>query len=139
MPLMKFKLYQMQVAAGYGCAVLLAVLRHGAPSRTGTSLFAMLEAASFGFCCIGIITGGRSLRSKYGALGSSKSAACGDPAYMQERRDMQITAVAACAAVASLLASRYGLNPLYVGLVVPAILAMAVPFINRMTGWSPRP
>jgi len=99
----------------------------------------MLEAASFGFCCIGIIIGGLSIRSKYEALGSDRSAAWGNPAYMQERRDIQITAVVACSAVASLVASRYGLSPFYAGLIVPAVLATAVLFINRLTGWSRKP
>lgn len=118
--------------------MLFGVLRHGPSRNSDAPLLATLEAASFGLCCIGIVTGGRSVRNRYATLGSDKSVASRNSTYMQERRDLQITAAVACAAVASLVASRCGLNPLYAGLIVLGSLAAALPFINRMTGWSPK-
>ena len=130
---MQFRLYQMNVAAGAACAVLLGVLRHGASSSSDTSLLRALEAASFGLCMIGIFVGGRSVRTRFEEFGSDKAAATSNPSYMRERRDLQVTAIVAAAAVASLAASRYGMNPLYSGLSVLTGGAVLCIFIGPVT------
>jgi len=96
----------------------------------------MLEALGFGFCCIGVISGGRGIRLKYEALGSDKSVAVANSDYMRERQRVQISALVGAAAVASLVASRSGLNPAYCALVAFAGLALVIPVINRLTGWT---
>lgn len=133
---MKLKLYQMQVAVGFGLALLLAVLRHGASSGADTPLLATLEAASFGFCVIGVLLGGRSVRARYLELGSNRAIAGNDPMYRRKRLDLQFTAVVACSAVASLLASRSDANPFIGGLVALVAVAAAVAIANRVGGWS---
>jgi hypothetical protein len=96
----------------------------------------MLEAAGFGFCCIGVISGARGVRLKYEALGSDKSVAVANSDYMRQRRRVQITALVGAAAVASLVASRFGLNPFFSALVAFAGLALVILVTNRLTGWT---
>ena len=131
---MKIKLYQTQVGAGWLAALLLAALR--VPNTTDKSVLAALEALSFLLCCAGIITGGRAIRAKFVAFNSDKSIARGDPTYMRDRRDLQITAAVACSGVASLLASRNGFNPFYTGLIVLVVAGIALPITNRLRGWT---
>lgn len=135
---MRFRPYQTNVAAGAACAVLLGILRHGASSDNDTPLLQTLEAASFGLCMIGILIGGRSVRRRYEELGSNRAAAAGNPTYMRERRDLQTTGAVATAAVASLAASRCGMNPLYAGLFALVGIAVVALLVNRMTGWRPK-
>ena len=130
------KLFQMQVAAGTACAILLAAIRHIAPSRIDAHQSALLEAASFGLCGVGIITGGQSLRSRYGELNFDKSRALADRGYMRARKELQITALIACAAVGSLLASRNGISPLYAAVAILVGLAITLVLVNRAGVWA---
>jgi cytochrome bd-type quinol oxidase subunit 1 len=127
--------YQIQVAGGVVCALLLAFLRHGTPSKADIPTLTALEALAFGLCCIGIVAGGRAVRTRFSEVGSSKSKALADPAYLRFRFEMQVTAMFACAAIASLFASRNGLNPLHSALAALALMGLALPLINRATGW----
>jgi hypothetical protein len=133
---MKLKPYQMQVAAGFACATLLAVLHQWASSKVAPSLFTTLEAASFGFCCLGMITAGRAVRQRLLDVGSDKLLARTNPSYMIERRNTQIACIFGCSALVSLLAARYGQNPILLGLSALLLLTVAMPFMNRATGWQ---
>ena len=94
-----------------------------------------LQATSFLFCCAGIITGGRELRSAFDAFGRDKSLARRDPAYMRARTQLQITSVAAVAAVGVVAARRYSVGDA-VPLAAAAALGLSLPFINRLSGWA---
>lgn len=133
---MGLRLFEMQVALGGLIVLVLQVLRHGSLHGADGALLAMLEAAGFGFCCIGIISGGRGIRLKYEALGSNKSVAIANSDFMRERQRVQITAIVGTAAMASLAASRFGLNPLCSALAAFAGLASVISVINRLTGWT---
>lgn len=58
-----------------------------------------------------------------------------DTDYMAERVRVQISAMFATAAVAMVLASRYGIDALITGLVVLIGGAVTLPLINRLSGW----
>lgn len=133
---MKLRQFETQVAAGCLTILILQALRHGSPQTADRAVQQMLEAAGFVLCCTGVIAGGRRIRLEYQALGSNQSVAVTRPDYMRQRRRVQVAALMASAAVGSLAASRFGLNPLYSALVVFAGLAIAIPLINRLTGWN---
>ena len=133
---MKFAIYKVLVVVGAALAVLLAYLRHGAPGSADTLQLAMLEATSFGLCVAGIIIGGRAHRRKYRGLGLSKATARVIPTFMKERAGLQVTALMAGAAIASLAASRIDLNPFYAGTAVLAATALAIPVANSLSGWT---
>jgi hypothetical protein len=132
---MALKLYQIQVLAG----VLLTALAEGI-LIAGHSAFAannveLLEGSGFLLCCAGVVTGGRDLRSAFDAFSRDKSAAKRDPTYMRARAQLQITSVAAVAAVGLIVARRSNID-VVVPLAASALLGLSLPFVNRASGWG---
>jgi len=130
---MNLKFYQCQVLVGVALAALIEGLFWAAgPLSSGIS--ETIEGASFLFCCVGILTGGRELRAAFERFGRSKDTARHDLPYMRARTQLQITSVAAVAAIGVLLARRCGVG-VAVPLVAAAALGISLPFINSLSGW----
>ena len=131
---MILKLYQVQVLAG----VLLAVVMEGLFMTSGPyisrGIAASVQAASFLLCCAGIMKGGRELRSAFEVFGSDKSLARRDRIYMRMRGQLQITSVAAVAAMGLVAARRSGIADV-IPLLAAAALGLSLPLINRLSGW----
>jgi len=132
---MRLKLYQLQVLAG----VLVAALMEGKSLVSGHALAGgiadLLEAVSFLLCCAGVVIGARDLRSGFDAFGRDKTVARRDPAYMRARAQLQITSVAAVAAIGVLAARRYSVSDV-VPLVAAAALGISLPLVNHLSGWT---
>lgn len=132
---MPLKLYQTQVLAG----VLLIILVEGAliAGRPGltNSVVELVEGAGFLFCCVGVASGGREARIAFDTLDRNKDIAKRDPVFMRARAQVQVTAVAATAAVGLVAARRFNIEPT-VPLAGAALLGLSLPFVNRATGWS---
>ena len=127
------RLYQLQVLAGVLVAALMEGLFAAAPTPSN-GIVESLEATSILLCCAGLITGGREHRSAFEAFGRDKITARQDPAFMRARAHLQITSVAAVAAVGIVAARRYSVSDV-VPLVAALALGLSLPFINRLSGW----
>ena len=127
------RMYQFQVGAGVVAAVLMewVIAAVRAPSN---AMIASLEATSFLLCCAGVITGGREHRMAFDAFGRDKDKARRDPAFMRARAQLQITSVAAVAAIGVVAARKYSVSDM-VPLVPAAALGFSLPVINRLSGW----
>ncbi len=132
---MRLKMYQIYVVAGLVSAVLFTIFRYREHGSTYTLISSTLEGATVAFSALGAITGGRSIRAQFQALGSDKALARDNPAYMRDRRELQLSLLPAATAFAVLFAARYGLNLLLIWIVVPVALAVAVMLANRVMGW----
>lgn len=136
---MQARPYQLLVAAGVAISVLLAGLRHGAPAEQDTPIFTVLTVASLALSLIGMVWGWLEVHHRYRALASDKAAARTDAAFMNDRRNFQIAFLVAVSGLTGLAASQYGLNPFYAGLSVMGILALGLPVLNSLGGWTAKP
>ena len=133
---MRLQLYEVQVLVGGLLAGLMESLVVIQPPWLNASAVELLEAGSFLFCCAGVLTGGRAIRTAFDAFGRDKKAATRDAAYMRARTRFRVVSFIAIAAVGLLVARRFNINAAY-ALVGAALLGMAVPMIDRASGWVP--
>ncbi len=137
--MMRLKMYQVYALLGFASAVLLTIFQYAEQGATSKAIASMLEDAAFILCMAAAIVGGRSVRTQFQALGSDKSGARADPAYMRDRRVLQISLLPAVTAVAVVLAAKCGYNLLWTWIIVPVVGVPSVIVINRVTGWSVKP
>jgi hypothetical protein len=133
---MRLKTYEVQVLAGALLAALMEALILIHPSWFNVSAAELLEGGSFLLCCAGNITGGRAIRASFAALGSDKEVAARDATYMRARARFRIVSFIAVAAIAVLAARRFNINVAY-ALAGTALLGIAIPVIDRASGWVP--
>jgi hypothetical protein len=132
----KLKMYQIHALCALALAVLFTFTRYEGRGASYTGLASALEAMTFAFSISATLLGGRSVRRQFVALGSDKSVARATPAYMRDRRELQLNLIAPVTAVAVLLAARYGLNLLLTWLLVPVGLGVVTLLVNRLAGWT---
>ena len=133
---MKLGFYQLEVALGTASAALLCLLRNAPPVKAGGQLITALEAAAFGLCALGMISGANDLKAQYVALGSNLDVARADPGYRRARLGVQIAGAFAAGAVGSLAAARSGMDPAQGGLGVLIGMSVLFPVLNRLSGWG---
>ena len=125
------KPYQGAILAGS----LLALVQAAARYKRWDAPMEILETSSFLFCAAGVIEGGRTLRRKFRALDFDKKTASRGLSFMREHREIQIWSTLATASMFSILAIRMDWSPL-IALAFLLLILLAVPIINRSTGWS---
>ena len=125
----------MQVVAGGLLTALMEAILVTRPHWLTASSVNLLEGAAFLFCCAGVMTGGRKVRTAFEALGNDKDAARRDETFMRSRTRVRIVAFVAVAAVGVLAANRFNFDPVY-GLIGAALLGISAPLIDRARGWG---
>ena len=134
-----FEMYQVYALLGFASAVLLTIFQYTDPGAISKAIASMLEDAAFILSMLATVMGGRSVRTQFQALGSDKSMARANPAYMRDRRVLQISLFPAFTALAVVLAAKCGYNLLWTWIIVPVVGVPSLIVINRVTGWSVKP